>query len=69
MPSPTTSDNLSPTGEQAVANSLVAKLNQVIRDHYPPGEVHFMEVIHACKSIAYAYTRVLLYPDQRWPDA
>ena len=48
--------------------SLVVKLNKVIRDHYPPGAVHFMEVITALRSLAYSYTRVLINPEVRYDD-
>ena len=63
-----TLDSLRHTVEQATASSLVAKLNQVIADHYPPGEVHYQEVIWACKSLAYSYTRVLINPELRDTD-
>ena len=68
MQSRITSDNPYPIAAQAVGNSLSAKLNQVIREHYPEGEVHFMEVITVLRSLAYSYYRVLLHPELRDPE-
>ena len=63
-----TSDNPSSSQAPDVGNSLSAKLNGVIRDHYPIGEVHFMEVIQVLRSLGYSYYRVLLHPELRDPE-
>lgn len=59
MPRVVTSANLITTQMSVMASDvpLVVKLNRTITDHYPPGEVNYIEAIRALASLAASYRR------------
>lgn len=64
MPLVDTSDNSSHThkqqpGSDQIGGTLVVKLNAVIRDHFPPGQVDYPDVIRALLSLAMSYKKGL----------
>ena len=53
----TLGDPLNMQTSETVSDSLVVKLNATVRDHYPPGEVDYVEVIRTLASLAASYRR------------